>query len=386
MFDKDEQEISQIIEMGLDAILSDRMTLEQFLAQHPDLVAEIRPELETAVWLVSRQEQVHTRPGFVPASKKRVLERIKQEASSQDAKHGFLGFLLPRFGVRWAPALVAAIIVLSSTGGLLSAAQGSLPGDQLYTVKRISEQVAEGITFNEMQRVELNSQYTGRRLDEAAALITGGKYEAAEPALDVFEQQGSRTVELLEGVSNQQLKTKEALAAAVEEDFLEQANRLQAMQAVSPAEMQGRLAQAQTASMQNARFAGNVGDEIHQSTATPTATPTTTFTATITTEPSQTPTVVETKAPAKEKTSQPNAKNMEDGTVSASPTPPGHVINTPRPTNVHRPTKAVKPEKPDDKSGSGSDKGRPGQELVRDCPDSSRTEHFMSFEPTMGEE
>ena len=324
--------------------LSDRMTLEQFLAEHADLEAEIRPELETAVWLVSRQEQVHTRPGFVPASKKRVLERIKQEASSQDAKHGFLGFLLPRFGVHWAPALVAAIIVLSSTGGLLSAAQGSMPGDQLYTVKRISEQVAAGITFNEMQRVELNSQYTGRRLDEAAALITGGKYEAAEPALDAFEQQGSRTVELLEGVSNHQLKTKEALAAAVEEDFLQQANRLQAMQVVSPAEMQGRLAQAQAASMQNARFAGNIEDEIHQSTATPSPTPTTTFTATITAEPSLTPTVVETKAPAKEKTSLPSGKDTEDGTISASPTPPGHMINTPRPTNVHRPTKAVKPD------------------------------------------
>lgn len=361
MFDKDEQEISQIIEIGLEVILSGRMTLEQFLAEHPDQAAEIRPALETAVWLVAQQDSLHSRPGFMPASRKRVLERIHQEAGRQDAQHAFFGFLLPRrMGMRWAGVFTAAVMLFSSTGGLVSAAQGSLPGEFLYPVKRASEQVVEGMTLDELQRVELNSRFTGRRLDEAAALMTGRKYEAAEPALDAFEAQASRTVALLQEVSAGQAETKEALAVAVEEDLLRQAGRLQAMQGVSPAAMSGRLAQAQAASVQNAYIAGRMADEIHQGTATPSATPA----ESLTPEASPTPAAQKTQAPARGKTSQPGARDPQDDTISASPTPPGHVINTPKPTNVHRPTQKAKPGNGGNSSGNsgpGNNNGKPGK-------------------------
>ena len=109
MFDRDEQEISQIVERGLEAIQSGQATLEQVLAQRPEQAEVIRAELEAALWLVARREEVAPRVGYVAASRRRVVERIQAEASSHGTRRALFGFAWPQqIAFQW----VVTVVVL----------------------------------------------------------------------------------------------------------------------------------------------------------------------------------------------------------------------------------------------------------------------------------
>src|SRR5512133_1662498 len=139
---------------------------------HMDQAEAIRPELEAATWLFSREEQVKPRPGFVTASRKRVVDRIQREASEGSAKHAFFGFTWPKqLAFRWMAVVMIVVMLLSSTGGLVSASQGTLPDDGLYAIKRLSEEVTYNLTFSSVERVKYSAKLADRRIDELAALI-----------------------------------------------------------------------------------------------------------------------------------------------------------------------------------------------------------------------
>ena len=124
----------------------------------------LRPELEGALWLISQRQEVEARPGFVIASRKRVMERIKTEARSQGAKHSLFGFAWPKQHVfQWAAGAAIILFLLLGTGGVVTISQSSLPGDGLYAVKRISENVSYTVTLNQVQRVQLSAQFAERR-------------------------------------------------------------------------------------------------------------------------------------------------------------------------------------------------------------------------------
>ena len=235
MFDKDDEEISIIIETGLEDILSGKTTLEQFMTAHPEQASQIRPELEAAMWLQTRREQVAPRPGFVASSRKRVLARIKQEATNSGAKRAFFGFIWPqKLAYQWVAVVLALIIFFSGTGGLVSAAQGSLPGDGLYTIKRISEKIAYTLAANEMQRVKLSAEYSNRRLDEISSLLDKGNASRAGESIPVFENQVRETVSLLQNTDNASLLQKRSLAAALQQDFSRQSSELTQLQISAP--------------------------------------------------------------------------------------------------------------------------------------------------------
>lgn len=148
MFDRDEQEISQILETGLEAVRTGKTTLDHFTAEYPGQATTIRPEIEAALWLASYQEHLAPRPGFVAASRKRVVERITQEARNEGTKHAFFGFAWPkRIAYQWAVAIILVVFILSGTGGAVSFAQGALPGDGLYGLKRITEDLTIAMTL-----------------------------------------------------------------------------------------------------------------------------------------------------------------------------------------------------------------------------------------------
>jgi hypothetical protein len=66
------------------------------------------------------------------------------------------------------PALAAMSILVLALAGATSAAASSLPGDPLYGLKRVTEDVRVALTFDDVARTELLSEITDRRLEELA--------------------------------------------------------------------------------------------------------------------------------------------------------------------------------------------------------------------------
>ena len=80
------------------------------------------------------------------------------------------------WNIAWARAVaiaVTVILVISATStGTAYAAQSSLPGDILYSVKFGTEQLQRIITFDDAKEVELELKFANIRLDELQELVS----------------------------------------------------------------------------------------------------------------------------------------------------------------------------------------------------------------------
>lgn len=343
MFDRDDQEISQIIEEGLEAVLSGEETLESFIAQHPEHAAAIRAELELAVMLVSYKEQVKPRAGYLPASRKRLLTRIQQEASERGAKRSLLGFNWSRRLVfQLSAALIVLIIFLSGTGGVVAMAQSALPGDSLYAIKRTSEQVAYTFTLDEVNRVAVSTAFAERRIIEAEALMEKEDYREVPSTIQTYEQQIGQAVTLLEKVNDNRREEKKVVAESLKKNLNDHVKALGKLQNGAPEEVRGSLQHAETTAMlgvisveeETRELIGPTDTQQPTGTQTPTDIPNPTMTNTPP-APTDTPAVEET---------------LEESTIEEPAGPPEKKITkTPRPTNENRPEKPTPNTKPEEK-------------------------------------
>lgn len=141
--------------------------LEQVLARYPDLEDELRPALET-VRMAKIPAEIEVTPELLHRSRTRLLGHAARLKRTR-----------PRslFGLsRFAGALLAgAFVVLISVGGLVTASAQALPGDTLYGMKRVVENVRLSITSDGNSKQNLQASYDQRRIDETLRLLELGR-------------------------------------------------------------------------------------------------------------------------------------------------------------------------------------------------------------------
>jgi hypothetical protein len=100
------------------------------------------------------------------------------------------GSWIPRF------ATIAAviIIVLSTLGGTVYAAQASGPEDLLYGVKTLTEDIQASLETDPQDKLDLYVHFASRRLQEIRTQIEAGE-EVSEKALVLLEQHNQNMVE-----------------------------------------------------------------------------------------------------------------------------------------------------------------------------------------------
>jgi hypothetical protein len=81
------------------------------------------------------------------------------------------------------------IIMLSllSGGGVVLAAEASLPGEGLYPLKTATEYVRVGLTFDASKEASLHLQFAQEHLVACAIVASQGRYEDALTALRNYE-------------------------------------------------------------------------------------------------------------------------------------------------------------------------------------------------------
>ncbi len=148
------------------------MDIDTLLSRYPDLAKELRPMLEASV-----KAKAMAGTGPSQDTVRRTRAKLLQHAAELRA-----GKVKPKSHRIWSVPLrralvtlmVVAVLFVSGTG-LVRASSNSLPGDNLYPVKRTWEDTLLLLTFDAQKRGELELEHEHERLDELNELFTEGR-------------------------------------------------------------------------------------------------------------------------------------------------------------------------------------------------------------------
>jgi hypothetical protein len=170
----------QDIELGED--------IETSLLRYPDIADELRPILETSIHAKGLSASVPSE-NIMRRNRAKFLQRAAELRQVQVKPSKTFGWFS---SIRRAAItlVVLAIIFLSGTG-LVRASSTTLPGDNLYPVKRTCEDLALLFTFDSLRRNSLEVEYENERLEELYELIAQGRSAEVDFAGVVTQQNGA---------------------------------------------------------------------------------------------------------------------------------------------------------------------------------------------------
>jgi len=161
-------------------------SLESCLERFPDYSQELRPLLETAI-SVQQIEVPHSSQIAIQLSRQTMFNAVDRKFSSQAVSKSLLSryaeqiiILLTgkenidmKLVTRFAVATMVAILFIG-LGGTAIASAKAIPGDTLYPVKTMIEDVKLNLTLNDSARQQLEERLQETRREEImAALMTG---------------------------------------------------------------------------------------------------------------------------------------------------------------------------------------------------------------------
>jgi hypothetical protein len=162
MYDVLEQCLVEI-EQGAD--------VDTVLFRYPEYADELRPILEASV---KAKEMSAPEPSADVVRRNRA--RVLQHAA--EMREGMVK-PAPRFWFaslrRLAVTVTVILMMLVSSTGLVRAASNTIPGDNLYPVKRTWEDIILLFTFNPQEREQLEFEHENERLEELTELFTEGR-------------------------------------------------------------------------------------------------------------------------------------------------------------------------------------------------------------------
>jgi len=160
--------IENILNECIESIHNSDKTVEDCLNDYPEHAGELEPLLRMfsqskKASMVEPREEFRSRARYEFYS---AVDEICDRRKSPWFK----------ISTKWMQVAVSALVGLMVTGGGVIAASGdTLPGQPLYSVKMMTEQVRMGLTFSEAGRTELNAELAERRIDEIIALADEGQ-------------------------------------------------------------------------------------------------------------------------------------------------------------------------------------------------------------------
>jgi hypothetical protein len=375
---------------ALESWLSSADRIEQDLRLGNELAEDLRQEVAIARQLQAARAALEPASDFLPASQIRLLnkieaEEVKASRSRLASDMTWSGYILPalqRLGERWrrglsaplAAAVLTGLVLLIAAAGLALAAQSALPGEQLYPAKQAVEQSRLALSWSAAGDAALEVAFAQERLEESEVLASRRNYEQMAVSLQAYQehmQHAVATLESLAQVQPGQAAQTRSLVGGLPQELTAQAQRLDQLARLLPAEEAAAALQAQVFTETAFSAVSTILPALGLPTPaapltspTPTPTPSPTMTPLPTLRPSATPSSQPTEVPpglpsapaADGAQASPTAGPTKvaptavpsETTVSEQPAPTAtrKPTNTPRPTPDSRPTKKPKPPKP----------------------------------------
>ena len=154
--------------------------IESCLGHYPRHASELRPLLLAAMDAASIAPADSVSPEIMKRGKAKLLNAAAEMREQKAARR--LPFAAWKFPLRRAVAVLAVLLafVLLGGTGLVRASSGSVPGDQLYPVKRRWEQVLLQVVTDPQARADLEVEFENERLDELKHLTGQGREAEVE--------------------------------------------------------------------------------------------------------------------------------------------------------------------------------------------------------------
>jgi hypothetical protein len=181
--------IEDILEQSIEEVKAGRYSIEECMARYPQMHRELEPLLRTAL-LIGAPPDVKPSTRFKIQARVRLMEQISSRQNMTKATGRFLPAIsIFNHAPKIAVAIIAVVLALFSVGGsTVHASQDSLPGDTLYSVKLVSEQIRVALTFSSSEKTELYLSLAENRIEEMAALADSNRTKDVGNAAEGFEK------------------------------------------------------------------------------------------------------------------------------------------------------------------------------------------------------
>ena len=253
-------ELERMLQTCLELVQSGDASIDEALARYPQAAEELRPRLEAALWLSASRRLLDPSPGFVPASRQRLVARLQQEqaAQAQPLSHvlaaGFKqiwSLLIPasgparrRFAFQMALVLVLLATMLTGGAGVAYAAQDAIPGDQLYPLKTSLEGAELFFTPGLAGDIHLHIDFSSRRMIEIQGLVLESRYGFIPETVARYSNHITRAVALLDRLAQRNAARASELAIELHNTLTSHAASLQILTALIPESIKAEINKA----------------------------------------------------------------------------------------------------------------------------------------------
>jgi len=168
--------IENILDECLNRIINLGEDIEQCLKDYPE-AKDLRDIIKTALSTREAASTIEPRPEFKESAKSILLAHVRavKYEQSRSRRHPFLGWQ-----TRWLTAAVAALLVISLSGSVVTASSKSMPDSLLYPVKIAVEDVRLSLAGSDVGKAKLEAQFIDRRIAEIVKMAEDGQEEKTE--------------------------------------------------------------------------------------------------------------------------------------------------------------------------------------------------------------
>ena len=170
--------MSDRIEEALDRYV-DRLVRGEYAADSlscdRELESLLSPLLETSTLVAHQLRTIQPSPQFRQAARTRTRSLFFAKLARRESNPGFLFMWWQR---RWATAMATVMVAFLASLGVLAASVNALPSGFFYPVKTTTEQMRLSLTVSEVDRAQLQLEYTERRLSEMTRMAGRGDTES----------------------------------------------------------------------------------------------------------------------------------------------------------------------------------------------------------------
>lgn len=215
-------------------------------------------------WLNERREALNPRPGFVRASRRRLLARIQAEPASINDRSAVRRvwrgmatlFNAPAYsmgrGRRFSRSprllavlvLVTAVALIQNTRALALASPTWLPGDQLYPLRAAWENASPALAPSAAVKARTHIELAQQRILEAQALAIEGRYGNIPGAVQDLDTHVSGAVKAIQELAQVDLVQAQQLAGLLQMTLEGQDDLLKLLTEIAPSNARQGLQQA----------------------------------------------------------------------------------------------------------------------------------------------
>lgn len=234
---------AEILEACLTRLIQGTASVDDLLRAYPSDADWLKPVLLSA-WKARQAVELPAMPARARAEGERRLRAHIRSAAPRSAPSP-VRRLRPAFALA---SVALVVLLLGSVSGIAYAAESSLPGDSLYPVKQVIEQVQLDLSLTPEDEAELLVRLSGERLREAEQLSARGRTRDLPAALDGYNRAMQRLLGLAGQLPGQD--GGESLQA-IADQLGHQAEVLTRIQASAPQAAQPGLERAMQQSSRN---------------------------------------------------------------------------------------------------------------------------------------